>query len=108
MKSTLIFLVGMPLLAALAAASLRRGAILTLAASVAGEVLGLFLYARYNGWRVTTILSGKASGSVVYVGTDAPRQRVVTFLVFCALGCLIGLLVLFLRRVRHYYRREIA
>ena len=48
----------------------------TLVASVVGEVLGLFLYAFYKQEKVALILSGKASGAVTYVGTEAPRGMV--------------------------------
>ena len=66
----------------------------TLAASVAGEVLGLFLYATYKEVKVISILSGKASGSIMYVGTAAPRNLVKGLLEFAAFGMLIGLFVL--------------
>ena len=51
----------------------------TLVASVVGEVLGLLLYASYKQEKVALILSGKASGAVAYVGTDAPRGMAEAF-----------------------------
>jgi hypothetical protein len=42
---------------------------------------------------VTAILSGKASGAVGYVGTDAPRHQLEAVLLLLAFGTAIGLLV---------------
>jgi hypothetical protein len=81
-------------LIALVASGFGFRALHTLAASVVGEVLGLFLYATYTQWNVAAILSGKASGTVMYVGTAAPRGRVEAFLMLFVLGVAIGLLVL--------------
>ena len=66
----------------------------TLVASVVGEVLGLFLYASYKEEKVRLILSGKASGAVTYVGTDAPRGMVEAILKLAGFGIAIGLVVL--------------
>jgi hypothetical protein len=66
----------------------------TLVASVIGEVLGLFLYASYKEDKVGSILSGKASGAVTYVGTDAPRGVVEALLKLAGFGIVIGLVVL--------------
>jgi hypothetical protein len=66
----------------------------TLVASVVGEVLGLFLYASYKQEKVALILSGKASGAVTYVGTDAPRGMVEALLKLFGVGIAIGLVVL--------------
>jgi hypothetical protein len=64
-----------------------------------GEVLGLFLYASYKQVKVVSILSGKASGSIMYVGTAAPRSLVIGLLEFAAFGMLIGLFVLAAQKV---------
>jgi hypothetical protein len=66
----------------------------TLVASVVGEVLGLFLYASYKQEKVALILSGKASGAVTYVGTDAPRGMIEALLKLFGVGIAIGLVVL--------------
>jgi hypothetical protein len=66
----------------------------TLVASVVGEVLGLFLYASYKEEKVRLILSGKASGAVTYVGTEAPRGMVEALLKLAGFGIAIGLVVL--------------
>ena len=66
----------------------------TLVASVVGEVLGLFLYASYKQEKVALILSGKASGAITYVGTDAPRGMVEAVLKLFGVGIAIGLVVL--------------
>ena len=66
----------------------------TLVASVVGEVLGLFLYASYKEERVRLILSGKASGAVTYVGTEAPRSMVEALLKLAGFGIAIGLVML--------------
>ena len=95
MKAALISFVLLPLLLiAVITITLGFRTFYTLAASVIGEVLGLFLYANYKQVRVVSILSGKASGSIMYVGTAAPRNLVEGFLEFAAFGMLIGFLVL--------------
>ena len=95
MKASLISFVGLPLaLIALAVNRFGFRALHMLAASVIGETLGLFLYAWYKQSKVTAILSGKASGAVTYVGTDAPRSLVGGFLIFAGFGIVMGLLVL--------------
>jgi hypothetical protein len=94
-KAALIFFVLLPLLLiAVITTTLGFRTFYTLTASVVGEVLGLFLYANYKQAKVVSILSGKASGSIMYVGTAAPRNLVKGFLEFAAFGMLIGLLVL--------------
>jgi hypothetical protein len=94
-KAALISFVGLPLvLIALVTSRFGFRTLHTLAASVAGEVLGLFLYATYNQWKVAAILSGKASGAIGYVGTEAPRGRIEAFVLLVVLGVAIGLLVL--------------
>ena len=95
MKAALISFVGLPLaLIALTVTRFGFRAFHILAASVVGEALGLCLYAWYKQSRVTAILSGKASGAVTYVGTQAPRNLVEGFLIFACFGLFIGLLVL--------------
>jgi hypothetical protein len=85
----------MPLaLIALASIHFRLRLVPTLVASVVGEWLGLFLYAAYHRWRVSSILSGKASGAVGYVGTEAPRGWIESFLMLCVTGLAVGLFVL--------------
>ena len=100
MKSTLFFLGILPVAAAVVA-GLRFGfrVLSTVTASIAGELLGLFLYAAYNRWPLAAVLSGKASGALNYVGTDAPRQRLIGFLMFCGWGALMGIFVLFVQRL---------
>ncbi len=95
MKAALISFVLLPLLL-LALTSIAVGfqTLYALAASVVGELLGLFLYATYKQVKVVSILSGKASGSVMYVGTAAPRNIVKGLLELAAFGMLIGLFVL--------------
>ena len=94
-KAALISFIGLPLvLIALTTSRFGFRAFHTLAASVIGEVLGLFLYAWYTRWRVAAILSGKASGAITYVGTDAPRGLVEASIKLVAFGLAIGLLVL--------------
>ena len=95
MKATLISFVVLPLV--LIAWTTRRFGFRTLhilVASVVGEVLGLLLYASYKQERVALILSGKASGAVTYVGTEAPRGMVEAILKLSAFGIAIGLVVL--------------
>ncbi|MDQ6770574.1 MAG: hypothetical protein M3Z54_11375 [Gemmatimonadota bacterium] len=95
MKAALISFVGLPLvLIALITIQFGFRTLYTLAASAIGEVLGLFLYAWYTKWKVAAILSGKASGAVTYVGTDAPRGLVEASLKLIGFGIGIGLLVL--------------
>jgi hypothetical protein len=94
-KAALISFVGLPLL--LIALSTSRFGVRTphtLVASATGEVLGLFLYAWYTKWKVVAILSGKASGAVTYVGTDAPRGIVEASVKLIAFGLAIGVFVL--------------
>lgn len=96
MRAALISFVGLPLLLiALTTSRFGFRTRYTLAASVVGEVLGLFLYATYKQLKVAAILSGKASGAVGYVGTAAPRGWVEAFLTLFMFGVAIGLLVLF-------------
>jgi hypothetical protein len=100
MKAALISFVLLPLLLiALLGISAGFRILSTLAASVVGEVLGLFLYASYKQVKVVSILSGKASGSIMYVGTAAPRNLVAGLLEFAAFGILIGLFVLAVQKV---------
>jgi hypothetical protein len=94
-KAALISFVGLPLvLVALTTSLFGFRALQTLAVSVVGVVLGLFLYASYTKWKVAAILSGKASGAIAYVGTAAPRGLVEASLTLFAFGIMIGLLVL--------------
>jgi hypothetical protein len=94
-KAAVISFVALPLLLiALVTSRFGFRTLHTLAASVVGEVLGLFLYATYNQWNVAAVLSGKASGAVTYVGTAAPRGWIEAFLMLVGLGVAIGLLVL--------------
>ena len=94
-KAALISFIILPLvLIALVTSRVGFRTLPTLAASVLGDVLGLFLYASYKQHKVASILSGKASGSVMYVGTDAPRGLVEALLKLAAFGIVIGLLVL--------------
>jgi hypothetical protein len=100
LKAALISFVGLPLaLIALVAVRFRFRTLYTLVASATGEVLGLFLYAWYTKWKLTSILSGKASGAVTYVGTDAPRGLVEASLLLIGLGIAIGLLVMAAYRI---------
>jgi hypothetical protein len=94
MMAAFVALIGLPLLL-IAAVALVVGIrpFQTIAASMVGAVAGLYLYAAYNNWKVAAILSGKASGAVIYAGTDAPRNQLAGLLVFLALGAAIGLLV---------------
>jgi hypothetical protein len=95
MKAALISFVLIPLV--LMAWTTRRFGyriLHTLVASVVGEVLGLFLYASYKQEKVRLILSGKASGAITYVGTDAPRGMVEALLRLAGFGIAIGLVVL--------------
>lgn len=57
--------------------------------SVLGEVAGLFLYSAYNKWKVTSVLSGLASGALTYRGGAGPRNIVAGLLMFAALGVAI-------------------
>jgi hypothetical protein len=94
-KAALISFVFLPLLViALITIAVGFQALYALAASVVGELLGLFVYAAYKQVKVVSILSGKASGSIMYVGTDAPRNIVKGLLEFAVFGMLIGLFVL--------------
>jgi hypothetical protein len=95
MKAALISFVLLPLLLiALITITLGFRTLYVLVASVVGAVVGLFLYATYKQVKVVAILSGKASGSIMYVGTAAPRSLVAGLLEFAAFGMLIGLFVL--------------
>jgi hypothetical protein len=95
MKAAVISFVLLPLVL-MAWATRRFGfrILHTLVASVVGEVLGLFLYASYKQEKVALILSGKASGAVMYVGTEAPRGMVEAVLKLFGVGIAIGLVVL--------------
>jgi hypothetical protein len=94
-KAALISFVLLPLLLiALITIPLGFRTVYALAASIVGEVLGLFLYATYKQVKVVSILSGKASGSIMYVGTAAPRNIVTGLLEFAGFGMIIGLVVL--------------
>lgn len=95
MKSTLGLLIVIPLLCiALVASVFGFRPRYIVAASVLGEVVGLFLYSSYNRWTVTSVLSGLASGGVGYRGTEGPRNIVAGLLMFMALGAAIALFVL--------------
>ena len=95
MKSALGSFIVMPLLGiALIVSRVGFRALYMFVASVLGEVVGLFLYSAYNKWRVTAVLSGLASGSVTYRGTEGPRSILAALLMFCALGATIALCVL--------------
>ncbi|HEY8832101.1 MAG TPA: hypothetical protein VIM21_06305, partial [Gemmatimonadaceae bacterium] len=52
------------------------------------------LYASDKQEKVALILSGKASGAVTYVGTEAPRGMVEALLKLSGFGIAIGLVVL--------------
>ena len=100
MKAALISFVLLPLLPiALITIAVGFRTLGTLAASIVGEVLGLFLYATYKQVTVVSILSGQASGSIMYVGTAGPRNLVKGLLEFAVFGMLIGLVVLAGHRV---------
>ena len=95
MRSTLGSLIVLPLICiALVASRLGFRPRYVVAASAIGEILGLFLYAAYNRWKVTSVLSGLASGAVTYRGTEGPRNILVGLLMFIALGVMIALCVL--------------
>ncbi|MFN2638333.1 MAG: hypothetical protein ABR585_15080, partial [Gemmatimonadaceae bacterium] len=65
-----------------------------LVASVLGEGVGLFLYAAYNHWKVTAVLSGLASGSLAYRGTQGPRSLLAGVVMFSGIGVTIAAFVL--------------
>lgn len=95
MRSTLGSLIVVPLLGiALVASRFGFRPLYILLASVLGELVGLFLYSAYNHWKVTAVLSGLASGSVTYRGTEGPRSILAGLLIFSALGVTIALCVL--------------
>jgi hypothetical protein len=64
-----------------------------LAASVLGEILGLVMYAAYKQERIVSILTGLASGSVMYTGGSGPRNPVKGLLEFAAFGGALALSV---------------
>lgn len=66
-----------------------------MAASIVGEIIGIFVYSAYHQWRVSAVLSGLASGSVTYRGTLGPRNIFVSVLFFSAFGVAIALCVAF-------------
>ena len=91
MKSTLGSFIVLPLLGiALIASRFGFRPLYMIVASVLGEVAGLFLYSAYNNWKVTGVLSGLASGSLTYRGTEGPRNLVAGLLMFAALGVAIA------------------
>ena len=95
MKSTLGSLIVLPLLAiALFASLFGYRPRYMIAASVLGELAGLYLYCAYNRWTVTSVLNGLASGSVTYRGTEGPRNIFGGLLIFIALGVMIACCVL--------------
>ena len=96
MKSTLGSLIVLPLLA-IVLIVIRFGfrPLHVIVASLFGEVVGLFVYSAYNHWRVSAVLSGLASGSVAYRGTQGPRNTFAGLLIFCELGVAIALCVVF-------------
>jgi hypothetical protein len=99
-KSALGSFIILPLLGiALVATRFGFRAPYVLAASVVGEIAGLFLYAAYNRWKVGAVLSGLASGSIAYRGTQGPRGILAGLLMFAALGLALGICVLVLRRI---------
>jgi hypothetical protein len=73
-------------------------------------VLGLLLYASYKQEKVRLILSGKASGAITYVGTEAPRGMAEALLKLAGFGVVIGLVVLsahwIFARARSAYERR--
>ena len=100
MKSTFGSLIVLPLLAIVLIATWCRFRMLcVLVASVLGEIAGLYLYAAYNGWKVASVLSGLASGSVGYRGVEGPRSIVTGLLLFAALGTALGTCVLIGHRI---------
>lgn len=103
MRSALGSFIVMPLLGiALIASLFGVRPLRIIVASVLGEVVGLFLYSAYNRWRVTSVLSGLASGSVAYRGTEGPRSILAGLLMFVTLGVAIAVCVLIGHRL---YRR---
>lgn len=65
-----------------------------IAASALGEVVGLYLYSAYHRWKVTSVLSGLASGSITYRGTEGPRKLFAGLLMFIMLGVMLAFCVL--------------
>ncbi len=100
MKAVLISFVALPLLLiALVTRAVGFRILQILAASVVGEVLGLFLYAAYKQVKVGSILSGQASGSIMYVGAAGPRSLAKGLLEIAMFGIGIGLAVWTANRV---------
>jgi hypothetical protein len=52
--------------------------------AVLAEFAGVFLYCAYNRWRVTSVLSGLASGAITYRGTAGPRGIAAGLLMLAA------------------------
>ena len=95
MRSTFAALIVIPLLTiALVASRFGFRPRYIIAASALAEIVGLMLYSAYNRWKVSAVLSGLASGSVGYRGTEGPRNIMVGLLMFIALGVMIALCVL--------------
>ena len=100
MKSALGSFIVLPLLGiALVASRFGFRASYVLPASVLGEIAGLFLYAAYNRWKVAAVLSGLASGSITYRGTEGPRSMLAGLLLFTALGLALAACVLVAHRI---------
>ncbi|MDQ6769906.1 MAG: hypothetical protein M3Z54_07965 [Gemmatimonadota bacterium] len=95
MKAALISFILLPLVV-IALTRIRFGfrVFHVLAASVVGEVLGLFLYAYYKQVKASAVLSGLASGTIAYTGGGGPRGMVEAVLKLAAFGIALGLLVL--------------
>lgn len=100
MKSALGSFIVLPLLgSALVASRFGFRASYVVTASIIGEIAGLFLYAAYNRWKVGSVLSGLASGSITYRGTQGPRGMFEGFFMFAALGAALAICVLVAHRI---------
>jgi hypothetical protein len=105
-KAALISFVLLPLLMlALTTRAVGFRLVYMLAASVVGEMLGLLLYATHKQVRVISILTGLASGSVMYTGGAGPRNPVKGVLEFAAFGMVIAVLVWTAHRIFIRVRR---
>jgi len=95
LKSALGSYIVIPLLCiALMASRVGFRVVYLIVASVLGEVIGLFLYSAYKGWKVTAVLTGLASGSLTYRGTQGPRSIVAGLFIFVGLGVTLACVVL--------------
>ena len=91
----IVLLIGLPLLF-IGVATRRFGftLIATVLASVGGELFAFALFIIYNRWKVAAILAGRTPGAIGYFPGASLSTRITAWFMVCAVGALMGLIVL--------------